>query len=116
MNVLWRTITIIAILLAVCFVAEAVREVVVYSSYTKQLEGAQDQIDVGITRKQVESILPAPDWISKDNAEETWHWEASEHQGWLFRRTGLSTVKGHYSLTIRFNGQGNVARVWSGVN
>ena len=111
-----RTLVIILVALILLPFAELVREEIVYALVSRKLERAYKQIEKGMTKEQIQLMVGEPDSTITREGEETWYWDAMNHQGWLWNRIGLAWVKGHYGITSRFNAEGKVTDSWGGVN
>src|SRR5690348_4535286 len=111
-----RTVSIVLMALIVVPFAELAREEIVYVLVSRRLESAYKQIEKQMIKEQIRSIAGEPDSIIVREGEETWYWDAMNHQGWLWQRIGLTWVKGHYGMSTRFNGEGRVSETWGGVN
>ena len=120
MNSLARRIikysAIIMVSLTVIFGLELARERFIYRRISQRIESAHAQIKTGMTRDEVRRMAGDPVEIIQRKPDEYWRWSAREHQGELWRRVGLSTIKGHYDLIVMFDADGRIAKVFGGVN
>lgn len=108
--------TKVLITLLVVFISiptiELIREEIVYLSESRKLKSVCQQIEAGITKEQVELLAGRPDFTTA----EAWHWDAMLYQGALWKRLGLTTVKGHYGLDVTFSKDGKVTEKLCGIN
>ena len=93
-----------------------ITEYVAYKHYERKLENVYKQIHLSMSTEDVKRLVDEPDLKMLRGSEETWYWLAGDHQGRLWKLLKLTTVKGHYDLTVRFSNQGRVVGIWGGVN
>jgi hypothetical protein len=97
---------ILVVVLVALFCLELGREELVYLYVSSNLEHGYWQVKPNMTREQVREILGQPDRVLREEGTaENWHWDARLHQGWLWRATGLASLKKHYQLIVSFNGE-----------
>jgi hypothetical protein len=114
-----RTIKYSAIIMAsltVIFGLELARERFVYRRISQRIESAHAQLKTGMTKDEVRQIAGDPVEIIQRKPDEYWRWSAREHQGELWKRVGLSTIKGHYDLIVMFDGEKRITKIFGGVN
>ena len=95
------------------------REAAELNKYSENLETSAQKISVGLRREDVEKIVRvAPDHIFFDSDRETviWGWTAAQHVGDLHKSRRLSPTKGYFTLSVIFNREGQVERIFSGIN
>jgi outer membrane protein assembly factor BamE (lipoprotein component of BamABCDE complex) len=102
--------------LLVIFGLELARERFVYRRISQRIERAHAQIKPGMTKDEVRQIAGAPEEVIMRKPDEYWRWSAREHQGELWKRIGLSTIKGHYDLIVMFDGENRIKKIFGGVN
>ena len=95
---------------------ELARERFVYRRISNRIERAHAQIKMGMQKDEVRQIAGEPEEIIMRRPDEYWRWSAREHQGELWKRIGLSTLKGHYDLIVIFDAEGKIVKVFGGVN
>jgi outer membrane protein assembly factor BamE (lipoprotein component of BamABCDE complex) len=110
-----KSVLVISVILVTIGFSELLREYVVYSRYTVRLVEAREKVQPGMSKIEVLSFLGNPDQIRRAE-EDTWYWDAGVHQGYLLSKLQLATVKGHFCLTVRFDGRKSVNYSWAGVN
>jgi hypothetical protein len=93
-----------------------IREYIAYKHYERKLENVHRQIHLSMSTEDVKLLVGEPDSKMQRGSEETWYWFAGDHQGRLWKLLKLTTVKGHYDLTVTFSIQGRVVGIWGGVN
>ena len=93
-----------------------ITEYVAYKHYERKLENVHRQIHLSMSTEDIKRLVDEPDLKMLRAGEETWYWLAGDHQGRLWKLLKLTTVKGHYDLTVRFSNQGRVVGIWGGVN
>lgn len=103
-----RLVVIVLIVLVLLFGLELGREEFVYLYLNNYMEHAYWRIRPGQTKEQVTEILGPPDRMQKEVAQENWYWSAREQQGWLWQKTGLTSLKKYYQLTVIFDQQNTV--------
>jgi outer membrane protein assembly factor BamE (lipoprotein component of BamABCDE complex) len=107
-----KLLIVVALLVALCCL-ELGREELVYLYVSSNLEHGYWRVRPNMTRGQVREILGQPDAVLiEEGTLENWRWDARLHQGWLWRATGLASLKKHYQLTVSFNGQQTVTDVF----
>jgi outer membrane protein assembly factor BamE (lipoprotein component of BamABCDE complex) len=104
-----RIIVIVIIALVALFGLELGREQLVYLFARDKLEHGYWKIRPGMTREQVTEALGQPDRVQREGTAENWYWLSREYQGWLWKTTGLASLKKHYELSVTFNEQKLVA-------
>lgn len=87
-----------------------------YKHYERKVENAHKQIHLGMSAEDVKRLVGEPDSKTQRVGEEWWYWSATNHQGKLWKILRLTTVKGHYDLSVNFSNQGRVVGIWGGVN
>ncbi|HYY59578.1 MAG TPA: outer membrane protein assembly factor BamE [Pyrinomonadaceae bacterium] len=102
--------------LVLLFGVELVRERFVYRRVSNRIESAHAQLRVGMTKDEVRRIAGEPHETARREPDEYWTWTAREYQGELWRRLGLATMKGHYDLIVRFDGDRRITKIFGGVN
>lgn len=114
-----RVVIILSITVAL-LASELGREYVAYRTASNKLERGYWQINgrAGISKEQVKQIVGEPDDVNKRAEEnsEYWYWRAYQHQGWLLKRVGLASTKGHYILVVEFDNQERMVDVYGGIN
>jgi hypothetical protein len=103
---------VIAVLFVSVFCLELGREELVYLYVSSNLEHGYWQVRPNMTKEQVRELLGQPDRVDKEGAIENWRWDARAHQGWLWRATGLASIKKHYQLSVGFNEQNAITDVF----
>jgi|SRR5215468_4757029 len=93
-----------------------IREYIAYIHYERKLENVHRQIRLSMSTEDVKLLVGEPDSKMQRGSEETWYWFAGDHQGRLWKLLKLTTVKGHYDLTVTFSIQGRVVGIWGSVN
>lgn len=111
-----KTILIVLVVFVGLPVAELAREEAGYLVVSHNLKTAYERAENGMTREAIKTLAGEPEAIRLDNGEETWYWDAAVGQGFLWHKLELTSTKGHYTLTIEFDGQGKVTQKWGGVN
>jgi hypothetical protein len=107
-------ITLAALLLALGL--ELARERFVYWRVTRRIESAHARLRVGMTKDQVKLIAGEPEKIAERRPDVYWTWSARGYQGELWKRIGMTSMKGHYDLIVRFDGEHRITRIFGGVN
>jgi len=110
-----RTTFLLLTMLVGLFLAELLREYVQYRTTETRLGSVSGRLHPGMTVKEVLDIAKEPDFKTNHGVEDLWYWDASEHQGELRKVLHLMLTKGHYALSVRFEG-GVVTDIWAGVN
>jgi hypothetical protein len=101
-----KKLIIFVVLLVALFCLELGREEIVHLYVSSNLEHGYWQVRPNMTRGQVREILGQPDGVEiEEGTLENWRWDARLHQGWLWRATGLASLKKHYQLIVSFNGE-----------
>jgi hypothetical protein len=111
-----KGVAIILASLLFIFGLELARERFVYRRVSNRIESAHGQLKTGMTKDEVRQIAGDPFEITLRRPDEYWRWSAREHQGELWKRMGLATVRGHYDLIVMFDGENRVVKVFGGVN
>jgi len=93
-----------------------IREYVAYRHYESKLEIVHRQIHLGMSTEDIKHLVGEPDSKMQRGSEEWWYWSATNHQGKLWKLLRLTTVKGHYDLSLNFSNQGRVVGIFGGVN
>jgi hypothetical protein len=95
---------------------ELVREEITYKMVTRKLENAHQQIQPRMKEEEVKQLAGMPDSTRKTEDGNTSYWDASLHQGKLWRMFSLASAKGHQTLVVEFDDRSEVSRVWGGIN
>lgn len=98
---------------------ELTKELLDYQKYSSKLEEGTKKLTVGVSRGEVEKIMLVPPdhfFFNESAGTVTWHWNASEHVGYLRKKTIPETEKGHYGVSVIFASDGKVEKVYSGIN
>ena len=111
-----KSLGVVLVALGLLFGLELLRERFAYRRISNRIESAHGQLRVGMTKDEVRRIAGAPHEVAERKPDEYWTWTAREHQGELWRRLGLATMTGHYDLIVRFNGDGQITRIFGGEN
>jgi hypothetical protein len=98
------------------FGLELARERFVYRRVSNRIESAHGQLKAGMTKDEVRQIAGDPVEVILRKPDEYWRWSAREHQGELWKRVGLTTVRGHYDLIVMFDGENRIKKIFGGVN
>jgi outer membrane protein assembly factor BamE (lipoprotein component of BamABCDE complex) len=106
-----KKLFIVVALLVALLCLELGREELVYLYLSSSLEHSYWQVRPNMTKERVREMLGPPDRVDEEDAVENWRWEARSHQGWLWRATGLASLKKHYQLSVTFNDRGAVTDV-----
>jgi hypothetical protein len=113
---IWVLAAVIIAILVVC--GQLVAETNLYNSYVTRLEQGAEKISVG-TPADLEKIIGVPPdgfLFDEQTGTVTWSWDAREHAGELHEALGLVTTKGHFTLSVIFQADGTVEKIYSGVN
>jgi hypothetical protein len=106
----------ISVLVAALLAVGLIGEYVAYKHYERKLENVHRQIHLSMSTEDVKRLVGEPDLKMQKGGEETWYWFSGDHQGRLWKLLRLTTMKGHYDLTLGFSNQGKVVSIWGGVN
>ena len=106
----------IIIFLPASLAIEFTRESVVYELNSQKLESAYQTIELGMNKEQVEMLLDEPHSTTKNELGEVWSWNSGNYQGFLWKRVGLATVKGHFGISLLFGEDNRVYKKFGGVN
>jgi len=103
------------------FAVRSWREREHYTEYTDLITTAGEQIRVGMSLDQVLSIVKAPPddiWIYRIDQKSflVFHWDASRHRACFFESGIHEPAKGHEQLTVSFDENETVERIYAGVN
>jgi hypothetical protein len=98
------------------FGLELARERFIYRRISNRIERAHGQLKTGMTKDEVRQIAGDPFEVILRKPDEYWRWSAREEQGALWKGVGLATVRGHYDLIVRFDGENRIVKVFGGVN
>ena len=102
--------------LLLIFGLELARESFIYRRISNRIESAHGRLKVGMTKDEVRQLAGEPFEITLRKPDEYWRWSAREYQGELWKRVGLTSVKGHYDLIVMFDGENRIVKVFGGVN
>ncbi|HEX8493518.1 MAG TPA: outer membrane protein assembly factor BamE [Pyrinomonadaceae bacterium] len=116
MSRLKKHFVIFVVLLVAACAVEVVREKIVYGKASAKLERVHQQLKPGMTKDEVRQIAGEPESVLNNELGETWYWSASNYQGVLWQRLGLTTAKGHYTLAVSFDAQKRIEHVFGGIN
>lgn len=111
-----RNLLLLSGLLVVAFVMPFVKDEIAYQAYSHRIEAAQSKIKVGMSEAEVRSVMGDPDEITENENGRFWSWEAREHQGESFKKSGLWTSKGHYGVLVEFDETNRVRWLEGAVN
>jgi len=111
-----KVIGIILITLVVAPMAELLREFYVGQRTDWKLESAYSQIRYGMTKDQVRQLTSEPDRVGTGDSEQLWHWSGRNHEGLLREKLGLTWIKGHCDLYVRFDQEHRTTGIWGEVN
>jgi hypothetical protein len=102
-------------MLGVLFLAEFLREYLWYRATEARIGSVSGRLHPGMTVQEVLDIAQEPDFKTNRGMADFWYWDAGKHQGELRKVLHLTLTKGHYLLSVRFEG-GAVTDVWAGTN
>lgn len=111
-----KTLVIILAVTIGLAVTELIREKIIYLRYYRNLKVVCEKAERGLTKDNVKSLAGKPDDVTKNASGEIWRWNAMQHQGAMWNLLGLAWVKGHYDVSIAFDGDEKVAHKWCGTN
>ena len=97
-------------------VTELIREEIAYLIVSRKIEAAYERTQTGMTKEEVKKLAGEPDSVTTKTNGETWYWDARHYQGALWNLSGLTWVKGHYTLVTAFDMEGKVEQKWGGIN
>ncbi|HEV2913173.1 MAG TPA: outer membrane protein assembly factor BamE [Pyrinomonadaceae bacterium] len=111
-----KSLGVLIAALVLLFAVELGRERLLYRRISRRIESAHALLKPGMTKDEVRRIAGEPHEVARREPDEYWTWTARPFQGALWRRLGLETMRGHYDLIVRFDGQNRITRIFGGVN
>ena len=109
-----KKVLVIISLVVALFVAELVREKIVYLYNARYLQHTYWLVKQGMTKEQVRQLVGEPESVVKAEDGEHWVWSAANHRGFLFMKLRLASPQGHYELVVTFDDQNRASDVFAG--